>query len=80
MYDCILAIFLFKACFYMDLYIQTNKDHKELYEFIKFARSTLKGSNLTMQIDENLRNSLGNQYSEKTQKIALSANIFKDAR
>lgn len=80
LYDQIVIIFLFKACFYIDLKMQTNQDPNELFELIKFVKSSLTNSILTMQIDENLRYSMGGQYNDKVKKISLSDSIFKGAK
>lgn len=75
-YDQIIIIFLFKACFYVDLMLQTNQDYTSLFETIKVVKSNISSSPHTMQVEENLRSSLGNRYSDKLIKIPLSESVF----
>jgi hypothetical protein len=63
LYERIIIIFLLKACFYLDLMMQTNQEFMPLFETIKFVKSNVQSSPLTMQIEENLRSSLGNRYN-----------------
>jgi hypothetical protein len=79
LYERIIAIFLLKACFYVDLMMQTNQDFMPLFETMKFVKSNIQSSHLTMQIEENLRSSLGDRYNEKITKMPLSDTIFTSA-
>ena len=65
-----------KACFYLDLLLQTNQEFTPLFETIKVVKSNIPSSPHTMQVEENLRNSLGNRYTDKLTKKPLSEAIF----
>jgi hypothetical protein len=43
-YDHIIVIFLLKACFYVDLMLQTNQDFTPLFETVKLVKSNVPGS------------------------------------